>query len=455
MSGCECLTKGVSDDGSGGYGNCRFWIIGNPTSGGGKGEKLISKLQSALAPVVGSMTEWTLSDLVSRGAAPPPLGSAAIIRSAAPRQGVDIARAVAQSFVHANSSSMSTESSRCSSDVVIAIGGDGTLSEVVNGLCMGTLAAVQLDMQDSVKLSRFLPRLVYLPSGTGTDFARLGYCCNSVNDVVSVVQAIVTCTAASCGHDAASVSHHARFESFRIDVGSVFFRKTGNRRFFINECSTGMSCDVIIRSDRYKNSWMRYLGGTIVFFAAAIIALIQLKPIAMRLRRLPSDTDASANPLAQSKSSSVQCPSGKDGRAVRLTPREIQADAEVVGQWVDFPSSTIAFGNGKYFGGGMMVCPHGDPTDQLFAVTAWYATFWPFVLRLYGVYSGSHAKWSSTTTLEGRRFEVDVAEGASEEQYCEMDGELGEALPAVVEFMGNIVMLRHATSNSAKNSGKN
>jgi diacylglycerol kinase family enzyme len=300
--------------------------------------------------------------------------------------------------------------------VVIVVGGDGTLGEVIHGLCRTTLAVYQDDVtpQPNV-LNQRLPRILYLPSGTGADFARLGFCCTSIEDVIQALQSP---------------------RIVRIDIGCATFRRTDNQRFFINECSVGISADVILRTERYKKSCLRYLGGTIIFFISAIIALLQLTPMPMRIRRLPSDSS-----LASSDAVRITPPStGKDGRRKRLSPQEVRRDVEHVGQWVDFPSSTIAFCNGKYFGGGMKIAPHGDPTDQSLAVTAWYCTFFPFVMRLISVYNGNHVKWSSTTTLEGCRFEVDSAEGYTQDIFCETDGEIAEQLPAIVECKACISM---------------
>lgn len=455
----------------------RIWVIVNPTSGGNSGEKLVKKLVKAIRKDVlinsSSFVETTLSELLlpqpSTSACFPQMPetpcSAIIVRTSKSSESIPIAFNICKTFIH----SSSADRQRSFSDVVVVIGGDGTLSEVVHGLCTGALevaksnsgtcATDDVAMSDATTLSRSVPRLIYLPSGTGADFARLGYNCRTVDDVTLVLKCLVpnedsasntpvgnnsSPTSTSAGSTGNTIPSSAplstpRFQSCRIDIGSVMYPKTGTRRFFINECSIGMSSDVIIKSENYKKTWLRHFGGLIIFFTAAIVSLIQMEPKPVRLRRLPCGAQASNSSMV-----AVPCPSGKDGRAVRLTPAEICADLEVENRWVDFPASTIAFGNGKYFGGGMMICPHGDPTDQLFAVTAWYATFWAFVLRMCGVYSGSHVKWASTTTLEGSRFEVDVAEGA-DRQYCETDGELGEELPAVIEFMGQLNMLRPAT----------
>jgi diacylglycerol kinase family enzyme len=456
----------------------RIWVIVNPTSGGNRGEKLVKKLASAIRKKIlvnsSNIVETTLSELMTQA---PPICfpqmpetpcSAIVVRTTESGQSTAIAANISKTYIHFSSSiaSLSIPSDaqqRSFNDIVVAIGGDGTLSEVVHGLCTGTLEVVKKPngsdrgseswSADATVLSRHLPRLVYLPSGTGADFARLGFNCQNIDEVISVLKCLIPtedsngCTPvgnsssspAVAGAANGSSSSTPRFQSCRIDIGSVMYPKTGTRRYFVNECSVGMSSDVIIKSENYKKTWLRHFGGLIIFFAAAIVALVQMKPKSMRLRRLPC---GSGSQPKNTSMVSVPCPSGKDGRAVRLTPAEIRADLEIESRWVDFPASTIAFGNGKFFGGGMMICPHGDPTDQLFAVTAWYATFWAFVLRMFGVYNGNHVKWAETTTLEGSRFEVDVAEGAVEQQFCETDGELGEQLPAIIEFMGSMNMLR-------------
>lgn len=441
----------------------RVWVIVNPTSGGGRGERVVEKVTTAIRKKVllnpSNIVELSISDLIRQ---PPPVCfpqlpetpcAVIVIRTTASGESSMIAAEVCKKFVHASMGYFSCD--RQCNDVILAIGGDGSLSEVVDGLCRGTLEVARGrkvlggtdGLTEATVLSRFMPRIVYLPSGTGADFARLGFNCQSVDDVTCVLNGLLPCEESSSCNSGNTGSNgntnsgsSARFQSCRVDIGSVMYPRSGNRRYFVNECSVGMSSDVIIKSERYKKMWFRHLGGLIIFFIAAIVALVQMKPRPMRVRRLPCATTEKHS----STTTGVPCPSGKDGRVLRLSPAEIRADLEIENRWVDFPASTIAFGNGKYFGGGMMICPHGDPTDQLFAVTAWYATFWAFVLRMFGVYNGNHVKWAETTTFEGSRFEVDGAESASERLFCETDGELGEELPAIIEFMGSMNMLRPA-----------
>lgn len=215
--------------------------------------------------------------------------------------------------------------------LVLVVGGDGTLSEVVNGLCEGTLAAYQHFVapqqastsaaeaakagvgetrqnlfsssttasssyarveQEAAVFSHLLPALLYVPGGTGADFAKLGLCCHTPEAALHVVRdglakALQRRTTES-DHSGNRQRSSPACYGCPVDVGRIEFLSTGTRHFFINICSIGMSCDVIRRGERFKRSRLvSRLGGTLLFALSAFISLLLMTPKPLYLTRLP------------------------------------------------------------------------------------------------------------------------------------------------------------------------
>jgi hypothetical protein len=113
---------------------------------------------------------------------------------------------------------------------------------------------------------------------------------------------------------------------------------------------------------------------------------------------------------------------------------------------VELPSSMVAFANGRWYGGGMHVAPHANPTDAMLSCTNWVATVLPFVSGVLSLYTGRHLRWSSTRAFEGERFLVcntppHSIDSAVEPLYMEADGEVLEPVPAIVELAGKITFI--------------
>ncbi len=131
---------------------------------------------------------------------------------------------------------------------LLSLGGDGTHSEVVNGI-MGASpepGAVALGI---------------LPAGTGGDFKRL---LRNSADVEASTLAL---------RDA---------EAFPIDVGSLRFRGDGGgdeSRFFLNVTSFGIGGLV----DRLVNESPKALGGRISFLVGTLRAMLHYRPAKIRL----------------------------------------------------------------------------------------------------------------------------------------------------------------------------
>lgn len=97
-------------------------------------------------------------------------------------------------------------------DYLIALGGDGTLHEVINGMLQSNLPA------------NLYPALGLLPLGSANDFARTARISNSVEKLVGRIRAN---------------------ESRKIDLGKIILHSTGEIRYFINIAGAGLGAEVV------------------------------------------------------------------------------------------------------------------------------------------------------------------------------------------------------------------
>ncbi|EAN78925.1 Diacylglycerol kinase catalytic domain containing protein, putative [Trypanosoma equiperdum] len=520
-------------------------------------------------------------------------------------------------------------------NVFAVIGGDGSLGEAVNGLCFGTLKAYRsgfctaLDtaacsrpdsmhyyrgmLEDRAILRHFLPPVMYVPAGTGSDFARTRLCCLNAEEFVTVLRDMheylaftsdgegsqrtikystclpigspssastsgsIDCSVGpdcasggsteACGKGPKSLSR--RFAVYDVDVSRITFPRSGRTRFFINECSCGMSCDVISRCEKYKQSCTAsFVAGPVLFAAASVASVMRMKPRSFRVFPLPDfptpppsmghqhkvpvvgvlhprhlSMGVAVSGMCEEMSWLQRCeevgalspsteplrvdanyyiykydreggyPSTPDlsGGAVGAQSTDIGSEKETVinpfytdwrcesasntkellsildrngvyDRWTCFSSSTLVFGNGRWFGGGLQVAPHANPTDGLLSVTNWVASPCQFVMGAPSLYNGNHKRWRSTTIWNTSRCIMDVdtistqepkfpdssppnpvgtdvkcngeqVEGTEEilnggggapdkiMMWCEADGELCEPIPAIVEVTTTVSMI--------------
>lgn len=141
---------------------------------------------------------------------------------------------------------LAAEAARQGTKLIIACGGDGTISEVANGILASG--------QDA--------ELGIIPSGTGGDFRRtLGIPARS--------------------RDSARIMREGKTR--RIDIGRVTFTKdTGEQdtRYFLGVASFGMSADVIKRVKTGGTDWLpvkgpSWLSGRLSFGASMIQTAVQ------------------------------------------------------------------------------------------------------------------------------------------------------------------------------------
>ena len=133
--------------------------------------------------------------------------------------------------------------------LVVAVGGDGTVNEVANGL-------VRLHRRQE-----HVPELAVLPRGTGTDFVRTFGIPADADRALAV----------------------ARDGSARpLDAGLVLYRAwdgSEQEAFFVNVASAGMSGAVAQRANRTSKA----LGGKASFLAATLAVFARWKPSEMEV----------------------------------------------------------------------------------------------------------------------------------------------------------------------------
>jgi YegS/Rv2252/BmrU family lipid kinase len=127
---------------------------------------------------------------------------------------------------------------RAGFDVIAAVGGDGTIHEVVNGI-----------MTSGVEPR---PALAIIPGGTGNDFAR----------GVGIPKDPLTAGRLLLGG-----------ERRRIDVGQV------NERYFVGISGVGFDAEVAAR----VNGWPKWIGGTSVYVAAILNTLVAYRCVPTRV----------------------------------------------------------------------------------------------------------------------------------------------------------------------------
>jgi YegS/Rv2252/BmrU family lipid kinase len=146
-------------------------------------------------------------------------------------------------------SELAEQAVRVGAELVVAVGGDGTVNEVVNGLVRAREHTADL------------PPLGVLPRGTGTDFVRTFGIPTKLEAAVGVLR------------DGATR---------QIDAGKVVFRAwDGSERtsYFANVASAGMSGAVAQRA----NSTTKTMGGKVSFLLATLAVFARWQPSEMQV----------------------------------------------------------------------------------------------------------------------------------------------------------------------------
>ncbi|MFZ5631589.1 MAG: diacylglycerol/lipid kinase family protein [Bacillota bacterium] len=199
-------------------------------------------------------------------------------------------------------------------DLIVAVGGDGTIYEVLNG------------MMDQDRALDERASLAVLPSGTGCDFARSMKISGSEGNFLKLLK---------------------EGKPVAIDVGRAEFAGHQGEttvRYFLNVAEAGLGGETVARVNRTA----KVFGGFASFLWGAVVSIALFTDKYLKIHL-----------------------DDRDYREGRYT--------------------LVACGNGKFFGGGMKICPNAEMDDGWLDVVALMGTTkWDLISNLPLVYRGEH-----------------------------------------------------------------
>jgi diacylglycerol kinase (ATP) len=232
-----------------------------------------------------------------------------------------------------SASGLAAAAAREGRPLVVSVGGDGTLSEVADGLMRGAAGpSSRCDGRGGERAGPACgrPALALVATGTGADFGH----------TLGIGKGAAACLDAIAGG-----------AEREIDVGFARFTGLDGRpteRYWVNVLSAGVGGLV----DRYAAAAPRFLGGRLAYAQAALRGIVVCRRVRLRCR--------------------VGLPDGGHGERV-------------------LDSHAVAVCNGTTFGGGMHIAPMARPDDGLLDVVAFETrTRWRLVGRFLTVYAGTH-----------------------------------------------------------------
>ena len=246
---------------------------------------------------------------------------------------------------------LAAQAADAGASVVVAVGGDGTVNEIVQGLAG----------RDGVELA-------VIPRGTGWDFVRTYGIPRDLDGAIAVAR-----------------NGRAR----QIDLGRAAYGE--GQSYFANIASAGMSGAIAKRA----NETSKALGGKVSYAWATLTVFARWRNDEVRV--------------------------------------------SVDGEQREGRMHDVVVANGRYFGGGMMICPHAEPDDGLFDVlTIGDLTKRDLLLTLPKTYKGRHLPHPKAELLRGARVEID----APRPLPVELDGEQPGTTPVVFEVVPKALRLR-------------
>lgn len=245
----------------------------------------------------------------------------------------------------------------------------------------GTLNEVVNGVMNGGTDEALRPKLGLIPSGTGTDFARGLGLPKSLDGIIAMLK---------------------RNRAQPIDVGRVSFQRANQTlsRYFINVAGIGFDGEV---ADVVSRTGKR--GGSLAYFMTVFKVLASYR--------------------------------NKRARISLIQPEEGE-------RVIDGEFNLIAVCKGRYFGGGMMICPHANAGDAQFSVIVINAmSRAEFTLAFPRVYRGAHLSHPKVSEYRAAEVHVDLLPSLSSQRvFIEAEGELfGEApahfriLPAALRLL--------------------
>lgn len=301
-------------------------VIVNPRSGGGLSEAQWARIRGALADGLGELDSAFTT---------------------APRDATEIARREAAD----------------GRQLILALGGDGTISEVADGvLAAGKGATAEIGL---------------IPRGTGGDFRR----------TLELPEEI-----------AAAARHIRQTPARTVDAGRVRYRAAGGGeevRHFINVASFGFSSAVARRA----NASTKRFGGRMAFLGATLRELFVHDH---------NDVWLSID--------------GEERRQLRVM--------------------LAAIGNGRFFGGGMKICPEARLDDGVLDLVAvGDLTRAQVVANIGRLFGGTHLDMEQVTYARITHLTAEPVETGADIPV-ELDGETPGHLPATFEILPGALRIR-------------
>ncbi|GJX45515.1 sphingoid long-chain bases kinase 2, mitochondrial [Tanacetum coccineum] len=259
------------------------------------------------------------------------------------------------------------EAIREGADAVVAVGGDGTLHEVVNGFFWGGKPVSKHDSKVPHTTA-----LGLIPLGTGSDFARtFGW----ANDPVDAVERLVKGSRSQI--DVGVISKEGGDLHYFINVADIHLKKEKRRGPFYNNLllQTVRSAKAGYHASKYKRF------GNLCYVIGALQAFFKHHNHDLKIR--VND-----------------------------------------GEWEVYPQVTaLCIGNAQYFGGGMRITPNAHPTSgNLEVVTLQDFKWYDFIMKLHRLYNGTHL--SVNNVLSRSAFSIEVEEVVGTDSiYIQSDGE--------------------------------